>query len=155
MQPPIAVVRFFLRRSYPCCRASPPAPLLSPSPTCPFRQERTQLLLLNSHFGCVAALAAEREAENCQNSGNPGKPRVGSGRWVGGRWRGWKAPDGLGVVIGPGPSSVPATFSRTNPRPSSGAAPAHTSRCAFPALNYSPKTDSLHLQSFTGKAEET
>lgn len=68
----------------------------------------------------------------------------GGQREVGGRWRGWKAPEGAGVDTGPRRSPVAATFQSSIPRPQSGAAPAHTSRCAFPALNHSPATGSLH-----------
>lgn len=84
-QSPLAVLRFFLK-----CSSTSPAESSVMGPTCRFRWEFTQVLLPSSYFCCVAALAVERKAENCQHSG---KPRVGGGRWVvGGGWRGWRDP---------------------------------------------------------------
>ncbi len=74
--------------------------------------------------------------------------------------RGWEAGGGgevarpesprpTGGRAGPARTSAAATFPGSR-----GAAPAHTSRCAFPALDYPPDAESWHLQSCPGKAEE-
>lgn len=56
----------------------------------------------------------EREADNCDHSGNPGKPEVGDGcgevAWLG-------RPHRVGVVIRPGRILVAATLLRMFPRP--------------------------------------
>lgn len=108
VQPSLAVLRFLeavvsaLPGSLPYCYRG----LL-----CAISGERSlSFLFLSSYFCYVAALAVEREAESVPTFRKSWEAK-------GGRWRSWRAPDWLGVVIGPGRISVAATFLRNIPRP--------------------------------------
>ncbi|CAK7294446.1 hypothetical protein VULLAG_LOCUS4035 [Vulpes lagopus] len=80
---------------------------------------------------------------------------VGGKREVAERWRGRRAPDRPAAAQGPRQPQRRRPPSRGRcPGAGPAAPPAHTSRCAFPALHYPPDAETWHLQSCPGKAEE-
>lgn len=146
-QPSLAVLHFFLRWS--CISpARSPVILVSWPSRCHFRREFTKLFIPKQLLSMCGSFSRGVRAPEFPNAseirGNQG--------WEGG---GGGGAAGHPPVAGCHFRAQADTFlGRSIPRPESRAAPAHASRCAFPALHYSSNIDGSHLQSFTAKAEE-